>query len=72
MSSHDLGNYFDDHQADDRLAAGQPVHSRFLFNFTMFAMVGAGLHLLGKQFDEKLFKKIYLTAVNKTMCLKRK
>ncbi len=57
MSSPDLGNYFDDHQADDRLAAGQPVHSLFLYTTKMFAMAGAGLHLLGKQFDEKLFEK---------------
>jgi hypothetical protein len=46
--------------------------SPFLYNTKMFAMAGAGLHLLVKPFDEKLFEKIYLTAVNKTMCLKRK
>jgi hypothetical protein len=39
-------------------------HSPFLYNNKMFATAGAGLHLLVKPFDEKLFEKIYLPAVN--------
>jgi hypothetical protein len=37
-------------------------HSPFLYNTTMFAIAGAGLHLLVKPIDEKekLFEKINL------------